>query len=111
MHEQQRARAAHVLDEGGVDCALFSDIESLRWLTGLNTTRRPRLSGSTEAGSPCWPMKVLPPPLLFADNPDCAHASFVNYTIQQPIDAPGRLSDILGETRSRWWFARRPRRD
>ena len=96
MHRQQRQRTAQLLDEAGVDIALFSDIDSVRWLTGLNLAA-PALvffergaftlladEGSAEAST-------------FGAELDCAFAPFVNYTIQQPIDPPGRLADALRE--------------
>ena len=36
MHRQQRQRAAHLLDETGIELALFTDHDSVRWLTGLD---------------------------------------------------------------------------
>ncbi len=96
MHRQQRQRTAQLLDESGVDIALFSDIDSVRWLTGLNLAA-PALvffergeftlladEGSADAST-------------FGADLDCAFAPFVNYTIQQPIDPPGRLADALRE--------------
>lgn len=96
MHRQQRQRTAQLLDESGVDIALFSDIDSVRWLTGLNLAA-PALvifergvftlladEGSADAST-------------FGAELDCAFAPFVNYTIQQPIDPPGRLADALRE--------------
>ena len=96
MHRQQRQRTAQLLDEAGVELALFSDIDSVRWLTGLNLSA-PALvlfergeftlladEGSADASA-------------FDAELGCAFVPFVNYTIQQPIDAPGRLADALRE--------------
>ena len=97
MHEQQRRRAAQLLDEQGIERALLSDIESVRWLTGLNTPA-PALVWFDRGRFTLLADEGFAAAATFADNPDCAHASYVNYTIQQPIDAPGLLSDILGDT-------------
>ena len=96
MHKQQRERTTRMLHEAGVELALFSDIDSVRWLTGLN---------------------LSPPALLFFDRGDftlladdgygeasafggetgCSYVPIVGYTIQQPIDAPARLAEALRE--------------
>ncbi|MDE0181013.1 MAG: Xaa-Pro peptidase family protein [Caldilineaceae bacterium] len=95
MHEQQRARAAQLLEENGVDCALFSDIYSVRWLTGLNLPA-PALVWFDRGGFTLLADEGFAPASSFSDNPDCSHETFVNYTIQQPIDPPGRLAEIFG---------------
>ncbi len=96
MHAQQRARASQLLDEDGVDCALFSDIDSVRWLTGLDLPA-PALVWFDRGRFTLLADEGFAPAASFDDNPDCAHATYVNYTIQQPIDAPGRLAEILGD--------------
>ena len=96
MHEQQRARAAQLLEEIGVDCALFSDIYSVRWLTGLNLPA-PALVWFDRGRFTLLADEGFAPASSFSDNPDCAHATYVNYTIQQPIDPPGRLAEIFGD--------------
>ncbi len=96
MHRQQRQRTAQLLEEAGLELALFSDIDSVRWLTGQNLSAPSLLlfergnftlladEGSSEAPN-------------FGDEPDCAYVPIVGYTIQQPIDAPARLAEALRE--------------
>lgn len=97
MHEQQRARAGQLLEKGGLDCALFSDMDSVRWLTGLNLPA-PALVWFDRGRFTLLADEGFAPAASFSDYPDCAHASYVNYTIQQPIDAPGRLAELLNDT-------------
>ncbi len=92
MHEQQRQQAAQLLDEAAIDRVLFSDSDSVRWLTGLNLPApalvwfdRGSFTLLADGGFAA----------AFNAEKNCAHVPFVGYTIQQPIDAPGRLAEAL----------------
>ena len=96
MHREQRQRTTQLLDEAGVELALFSDTDSVRWLTGLNLSppalvlfERGEFTLLADEGSDGA--------ATFGAELGCAFVPFVNYTIQQPIDAPGRLADALRE--------------
>ena len=95
MHEQQRQRAAQMLDEAGIARALFSDFDSVRWLTGLN----PPAPALVWFDRGCFTLLADEgfAAADFALNPDCACVPFVGYTIERPIDAPGRLAEALHE--------------
>ncbi len=92
MHEQQRQRAAQLLDEAAIDRALFSDPDSVRWLTGLNLPA-PALVWFDRGSFTLLANEGYA--AAFSAEKDCAHVPFVGYTIQQPIDAPGRLAEAL----------------
>ena len=92
MHEQQRQRAARLLDESGIEWALFSDIDSVRWLTGLNLPAPALVWFDRGSFTLLADEGYAVVAAAFGDNSNCAHVSYVGYTIQQPIDAPGRLA-------------------
>ena len=94
MHRLQRQRAAQLLEEAGVELALFSDHDSVRWLTGL-ALPAPALLLFERGSFTLLADEGYADASAFAAEPDCAHLPFVGYTIQQPIDAPGRLADAL----------------
>ena len=94
MHRLQRQRAAQLLEEAGVELALFSDHDSVRWLTGLDLPA-PALLLFERGSFTLLADEGFADASAFAAEPDCAHLPFVGYTIQQPIDAPGRLADAL----------------
>ena len=94
MHRQQRQRATQLLDEAGVELALFSDIDSVRWLTGLSLSA-PALVLYERGNFTLLADEGTADAASFGAEPDCANIPFVGYTIQQPIDAPGRLADAL----------------
>ncbi len=97
MHEQQRQRAAQLLDESGIEWALFSDIDSVRWLTGLNLPAPALVWFDRGSFTLLADEGYAVVAAAFGDNSNCAHVSYVGYTIQQPIDAPGRLAEALNE--------------
>ncbi len=94
MHNQQRQRAARLLHEAGIERALFSDHDSARWLTGLNLPA-PALVWYDRGSFTLLADEGFTDASAFDTEPDCAHVPFVGYTIQQPIDAPGRLAEAL----------------
>ena len=96
MHRQQRQRTAQLLDEAGVELALFSDIDSVRWLTGLNLSA-PSLLLFARGNFTLLADEGFSGASTFGNEPDCAHVPIVGYTIQQPIDAPARLAEALRE--------------
>ena len=96
MHEQQRQRVAQLLDEAGIDRALFSDIYSVRWLTGLNLPA-PALVWFDRGSFTLLAGEGFAAAATFGANPNCAHVSYVGYSIQQPIDEPGRLAEAIHE--------------
>ena len=97
MHEQQRQRAARLLDESGIEWALFSDIDSVRWLTGLDLPAPALVWFDRGSFTLLVDEGYAVVAAAFGDNSNCAHVSYVGYTIQQPIDAPGRLAEALNE--------------
>ena len=97
MHEQQRQRAARLLDESGIERALFSDIDSVRWLTGLDLPAPALVWFDRGSFTLLVDEGYAVVAAAFGDNSNCAHVSYVGYTIQQPIDAPGRLAEALNE--------------
>ncbi len=94
MHQEQRQRAAQLLDETGVEMALFTDHDSVRWLTGLNLPA-PALLFFERGSFTLFADEGFSDASSFSSEPDCAHISFVGYTIDQPIDAPSRLAEAL----------------
>ena len=96
MHRQQRQRTAQLLDEAGIELALFSDIDSVRWLTGLNLSA-PSLLLFARGNFTLLADEGFSDASTFGNEPDCAHVPIVGYTIQQPIDAPARLAEALRE--------------
>ena len=96
MHREQRRRAAQMLDGEGVERALFSDNDSVRWLTGANAPA-PALVWYDRGRFTLLSDEGYSAASAFGDEPDCAHRSFVGYTIERPIDAPARLAEALGE--------------
>ena len=94
MHRQQRQSAIKLLEEIGVELALFSDIDSVRWLTGLSLAA-PSLVLYERGNFTLLADEGTADAANFGAEPDCAYVPFVGYTIQQPIDAPGRLADAL----------------
>ncbi|MDE0199300.1 MAG: Xaa-Pro peptidase family protein [Caldilineaceae bacterium] len=96
MHEQQRQRTTRMLDEAGVELALFSDIDSVRWLTGLNLTP-PALLLFERGNFTLLADEGYGEASTFGDETGCAFVPVVGYTIQQPIDAPARLAEALRE--------------
>ncbi len=96
MHREQRQRAAQLLDETGVELALFTDYDSVRWLTGLNLPA-PALLFFERGSFTLFADEGFSDASSFSSEPDCAHISFVGYTIEQPIDAPSRLTEALRE--------------
>ncbi len=97
MHKEQRQRAAQLLDETGVELALFTDHDSVRWLTGLNLPA-PALLFFERGSFTLFADEGFSDASSFSSEPDCTHISFVGYTIDQPIDAPSRLADALRES-------------
>ena len=100
MHEQQRQRAAQLLDESGIEWALFSDIDSVRWLTGLNLPAPALVWFDRGSFTLLADEGYAVVAAAFGDNSNCAHVSYVGYTIQQPIDAPGSAG--LSPERTGW---------
>ena len=96
MHRQQRQRTAQLLDEAGLQLALFSDIDSVRWLTGLNLSA-PSLLLFARGNFTLLADEGFVDASTFSNEPDCAYVPIVGYTIQQPIDAPARLAEALRE--------------
>ena len=96
MHKEQRQRAAQLLDETGVELALFTDHDSVRWLTGLNLPA-PALLFFERGSFTLFADEGFSDASSFSSEPECAHISFVGYTIDQPIDAPSRLAEALRE--------------
>ena len=96
MHSQQRRRAARLLDEAGVGRALFSDSDSVRWLTGLNLPA-PALVWYDRGSFTLLADEGFADASAFGAQADCAHVPFVGYTIERPIDAAGRLAEALRE--------------
>lgn len=97
MHQEQRQRAAQLLDETGVELALFTDHDSVRWLTGLNLPA-PALLCFERGSFTLFADEGFSDASSLSSEPDCTHISFVGYTIDQPIDAPSRLADALRES-------------
>lgn len=112
MHVEQRQRTQDRLAQAGLTRALFSDIHSIKWLTGFNPPIQ--LGPNLFVGGP---------PLLWYDNgrftlivldghagsvadfgnlPDCALVTYEGYTIQKPITGGPNLSaalrDVLGSS-------------
>ncbi|MBI5880098.1 MAG: aminopeptidase P family protein [Chloroflexi bacterium] len=105
MHQFQRDQTRQLLRERGVDAALFADPHSVTWLTGFVASIElgPNLFAGAlplvwyadgrftlvvvdalaEAASP------------FGREPDGAVASYLGYTIEQPIEGLRGLLDVL----------------
>ena len=96
MHAQQRQRTTRMLEEAGVELALFSDIDSVRWLTGLNLSP-PALVLFERGNFTLLADEGYGEASIFGDETGCAYVPIVGYTIQQPIDAPARLAEALRE--------------
>ncbi len=96
MHRIQRQRAAQLLDEAGVEIALFSDIDSVRWLTGRYLSA-PSLLLYARGNFTLLADEGDSGAAAFGDESNCGHVPIVGYTIQQPIDAPARLAEALRE--------------
>ena len=96
MHEQQRQRTTRMLDEAGVELALFSDFDSVRWLTGLNLSP-PALVIFERGTFTLLADEGYGEASIFGDETGCSYVPIVGYTIQQPIDAPARLAEALRE--------------
>lgn len=127
MHQEQRRRAADLLQKEGIEQALFAHYDSVRWLTGQDL---PTPSGDsphllwydqgeyillTDAGGSAE---------AFAQELDCQAITYTGYTIQAPIDRSARLGEVLQEVVGRnktgaqiavefqslpvqlWWLAR-----
>ncbi|MEZ4835612.1 MAG: Xaa-Pro peptidase family protein [Caldilineaceae bacterium] len=112
MHAEQRQRTQDRLAQAGLTRALFSDIHSIKWLTGFNPPIQ--LGPNFFVGGP---------PLLWYDDgrftlivldghagsvadfgkqADCALVTYEGYTIQKPITGGPNLSaalrDVLGSS-------------
>ena len=96
MHAQQRQRTTRMLEEAGVELALFSDFDSVRWLTGLNLTP-PALVLFERGNFTLLADEGYGETSTFGDETGCAFVPVIGYTIQQPIDAPARLAEALRE--------------
>jgi len=96
MHKQQRERTTRMLDEAGVELALFSDIDSVRWLTGLSLSP-PALLIFDRGNFTLLADEGYGEASVFGGETGCSYVPIVGYTIQQPIDAPARLAEALRE--------------
>ncbi len=83
-----------MLDEIGVDLALFSDHDSVRWLTGLDLPA-PALLLFERGDFTLLADEGFAAAAAFAAESGCAFVPFVGYTIQQPIDSLARLAEAL----------------
>lgn len=101
MHEEQRRRAHDLLRAAGVERALFASPASVTWLTGFAAPVQ--LGPNPFAGGPPllwyaggeWTLIVLDSYVAAAGASGCAVAGYLGYTIEQPIDGPGRLLAAL----------------
>lgn len=101
MHDEQRQRAHDLLRARGIERALFASPASVTWLTGFAAPVQ--LGPNPFAGGPAlvwyaggeWTLIVLDGYAEAAAASGCALVSYLGYTIEQPIDGPGRLLAAL----------------
>ncbi len=107
MHAEQRQRTQDRLARAGLTRAIFTDIPSIKWLTGFNPPVQ--LGPNYFAGGPplLWyndghfSLFVLDGQAgsvaAFGDQPDCTLYTYEGYTIQKPITGGPNLSALLRE--------------
>jgi len=98
----QRQRAIKRLQADGIEQALFANPLSVRWLTGLDVP-----GGSAENPALLWydegdftllvESSFAAQAASFGAQKGCAVRDYLGYTIQQPIDRPGKLARLLAE--------------
>ena len=105
MHSEQRQRTRELLRSRGIDHALFSDTDSITWLTGFAAPRQ--LGTNLFSGGPplLWydegqfTLVVLDGVAGFvaglADVDDCHVESYPGYTIEAPIESGRNLQATL----------------
>lgn len=96
MHRQQRQRTNQMLDEAGIELALFSHHDSVRWLTGFDLTA-PAFMLYDHGNFTLLADEGFAEAAAFAAEPGCSFVPIVGYTIQQPIDPLARMEDALRE--------------
>lgn len=101
MHEEQRQRAHDLLRRRGIDRALFASPASVTWLTGfaapVQTGPNPFAGGpplAWYAGGE-WTLIVMDGQAQAASASGCRVVGYLGYTIEAPIDGPGRLIEAL----------------
>jgi Xaa-Pro aminopeptidase len=114
MHTEQRTRTYALLQERGIDCALFANPHSITWLTGFYAP--PQLGQHPFAGAPPLLWYEEGRFVLFvvdgyaeaaaslASEPGCEVVTHQGYTLDAPIDGLGHL---LANLRQRWQGQRR----
>ena len=113
MHAEQRARTHALLQERGVDCAIFASPHSVTWLTGFFAP--PQLGQNPFAGAPplLWYEQgrfilfvvdgYAEAASAFGAEPDGEVVAHQGYTLDRPLDGLGHLLDNL---RQRWGKSR-----
>lgn len=101
MHNEQRQQTAALLDSNNIDCALFSSLESVKWLTGFApalNTGQPIFAAAPplvwyEKGD--FTLIVLDAQAEYAAGFDGTLLTYEGYTIREPISSARNLSAVL----------------
>jgi Xaa-Pro aminopeptidase len=106
MHETQRQRTRDLLREEGLERALFSHLDSVKWLTGY--APQVQLGGNHFAGGPAlvwyedghFTLVVLDIDAehagAFGDEPDGTLLTYPGYAVEEPVRSPEHIATALG---------------
>lgn len=111
MHATQRQRTRDLLQEVGLERALFAHLDSVKWLTGY--APQVQLGGNHFAGGPAliwfedghFTLVVLDMDAeqsgSFDDEPDGTLLTYAGYAMDEPITSPANLAAALGRLMAR----------
>lgn len=106
MHETQRRRTRDLLRNEGLERALFSHLDTVKWLTGY--APQVQLGGNHFAGGPAlvwyedghFTLVVLDMDAEHAGDFDDAHdgtlLTYRGYAVQEPIRSPEHIAAVVG---------------
>ncbi len=107
MHQEQRQRTRQRLEEMGLHRALFTDLASVKWLTGFNPSVQ--LGPNLFLGGPAliwyadghFTLVVIDGQAgsveALDSQPDCTVRTYASYTIEKPITGASNLATVLSE--------------
>ncbi len=111
MHETQRQRTRDLLQEEGLERAVFSHLDSVKWLTGY--APQVQLGGNHFAGGPAlvwyedghFTLIVVDMDAehagAFDEEPDGTLLTYPGYAVKEPVTSPEHIAASLGDLTAR----------